>query len=529
MRQYVGVMAGAVWLVAACSGDGGSTDAANQAQPAAGAPIVSATEAIAIEGRTAVTPRQADDSYYVSAANAVATRAGRTDISPARNVILFVGDGMGVSTVTAARIYAGQLEGADGESHQLAMETLPHAALSKTYSHDSQVSDSASTATAMVAGIKSRSRTLGVTQDAAYSDCSTLAANGTDSLFDLAERAGLATGIVSTARLTHATPAATYAELVNRDWEDDTELGDEVDAAACPDAARQFIDWDAGDHFEIALGGGRRHFLTNRQADPENTNLRGKRKDGLELAEAWAAKSEDHVTVFDRDGLNSAGLSQGARVLGLFEPSHMKYEIDRAGDVGGEPSIEEMTRAAITRLSLEDAGYVLMVEAGRIDHGHHGANAARALSDTVAFDAAIAAALDMTSEEDTLIIVTADHSHTLTIQGYPERNNPILGKVTFPGGTEAQAADGKPYTTLSYANGPSACLPNTDCVRPDLSDIDTEANDFRQQALLPAPSETHAGEDVPVFARGPGAELVNGVMEQNEIFHIMGLASGLVE
>jgi alkaline phosphatase len=496
---------------------------ASPATPSAAASITQ------IEGRVAATPQQAGDSYYAAAAAAVAERSARMGVKPARNVILFIGDGMGVSTVTAARIHAGQLKGVDGESYSLAMETLPYAALSKTYSHDSQVSDSASTATAMVTGIKSRSRTLGVTQDAAYSNCATLAGNGTDTLFELAEEAGLATGVVTTARLTHATPASTYAELVNRDWEDDTEMKGDEDTTGCPDAARQFIDWAAGDHFEIALGGGRRHFLTRQQTDPENENLRGNRKDGLELADAWAAKSEDHITVFDADGLAGAGLSQGARVLGLFEPSHMKYELDRTNDVGGEPSIEEMTRAAITRLSQEENGYVLMVEAGRIDHGHHGTNAARALRDTVAFDEAIAAALEMTSEDDTLIIVTADHSHTLTIQGYPERNNPILGKVTYPGGTPATAGDGKPYTTLSYANGPSACLPNTDCVRPDLSDVDTEATDFRQQALLPAPSETHAGEDVPVFARGPGAELVAGVIEQNEIFHIMGRASGLVE
>ena len=521
MRHSICVMAGAACLLAACADSG--------AQERPSAEEVAQTSRLVVDGRMAATPRQADDSYYVAAAEAVTARARRVDVAPARNVILFVGDGMGVSTVTAARIHAGQIKGVDGESYRLSMETLPHAALAKTYSHDSQVSDSASTATAMVAGVKSRSRTLGVTQDAAYSNCATLEGNRTDTLFELAERAGLATGLVSTARLTHATPAAAYAKLVNRDWEDDSEIEGATEEDNCPDAARQFIDWGAGDHFEIALAGGRRHFLTRRQADPENENLRGKRKDGRELAEAWAAKSDEHVTVFDREGLNSAGLSEGARVLGLFEPSHMKYELDRAEDVGGEPSIEEMTRAAITRLSQEEKGYVLMVEAGRIDHGHHGTSAVRALTETVAFDEAIAAALEVTSAEDTLIIVTADHSHTLTIQGYPERNNPILGKVTYPGGTPATAADGKPYTTLSYANGPSGCLPNTECVRADLSDVDTEAVDFRQQALLPSPSETHAGEDVPVFARGPGAELINGVIEQNEIFHVMGYATGLVE
>jgi len=407
------------------------------------------------------------------------------------------------------------------------METLPHAALSKTYSHDAQVSDSASTATAMVAGVKVPSRTLGVTQDARYSNCATVAGNGTDTIFELAERAGLATGVVSTARLTHATPAATYAQSPNRDWEDDSQMPGAEEADGCPDIARQFIDWEAGDHFEIALGGGRRHFMTEAQADPERADRTGNREDSRDLVAAWEAKSERHVAVFDKAGLASADIAGGARVLGLFEASHMQYDVDR--DKAAEPSLEEMTRAAITRLAQDEDGYVLMVEAGRIDHGHHGTNASRALGDTVALDEAVAAALSMTNPEETLIIVTADHSHTFVIQGYPARNNPILGKVGLPDGRPAPAGDGKPYTTLSYANGSSAYETFEDGERVDLSNVDTTAKDFKQQALLPAPSETHAGEDVAIFASGPGSDLVAGVMEQNEIFHVMGKASGLVK
>ena len=477
--------------------------------------------------RAGATPVQASDSYYKSAAASVAARADGQSFGKAKNVILFVGDGMGISTITAARIHAGQLKGGDGESHRLAMETLPHAALSKTYSHDAQVSDSASTATAMVAGVKVPSRTLGVTQAARYSNCATVAGNGTDTIFELAERAGLATGIVSTARLTHATPAATYAQTPNRDWEDDSDMPGASETDGCPDIARQFIDWDAGDHFEIALGGGRRHFMTQAQADPERTDRKGNREDSRDLVAAWEAKSEGHVAVFDKTGLASADIAGGARVLGLFEASHMQYEVDR--DEAAEPSLEEMTRAAITRLSQDEDGYVLMVEAGRIDHGHHGTNAARALGDTVALDEAVAAALSMTNADETLIIVTADHSHTFVIQGYPARNNPILGKVGLPDGRPAPAGDGKPYTTLSYANGSSAYETFADGERVDLSEVDTTAKDFKQQSLLPSPSETHAGEDVAVFASGPGAELVAGVMEQNEIFHVMGKASGLVK
>lgn len=467
-----------------------------------------------------VIPTQSEDSYYKTAAARVDARAAGRSFGNAKNVILFVGDGMGISTITAARIHAGQKKGVDGESYQLAMETLPHAALSKTYSHDAQVSDSASTATAMVAGVKVRSRTLGVTQEANYSNCASTVGNGTDTIFELAEGAGLATGIISTARLTHATPAATFAETPNRDWEDDGELPG-AGENACKDIARQFIDWPAGNHFEIALGGGARHFL------PEDSD--GRRKDARNLAEAWMAKSDAHTIVTNKTDFEATDFTSDARVLGLFESSHMQYEVDRDTSGEGEPSLEEMTRAAITRLSQDDDGYVLLVEAGRIDHGHHGTNAARALGDTLAFDEAIAAALDITDVEDTLIIVTADHSHTFVIQGYPIRGNPILGKVSLPDGRPAPAGDGKPFTTLSYANGSSAYETFEDGERVDLTETDTTAKDFKQQSLLPSPSETHAGEDVAIFARGPGAELVAGVMEQNEIFHVMGKASGLVE
>lgn len=509
-------------VLAACSGQDASQGAT--ANP------VKAETASALN-RNAATPIQSGDSYYRNAATRVAERAGDRPFGTAKNVILFVGDGMGVSTVTAARIHAGQLKGVDGESYRLAMETLPNAAFSKTYSHDMQVSDSASTATALVTGIKSRSRTLGVTQDVAYSNCASAVDKGTDSLFELAERQGLATGIISTARITHATPAATYAEAPNRDWETDADVPGTDGENTCKDIARQFIEWGEGDHFEFAMGGGRRNFRHGDQPDTQFSDQRGRRDDGRDLGAEWAAKSDEHVTVFNRDQFNQIDFSTGVRALGLFDMSHLDYEIERE-DTGanGEPSIEEMTRAAITRLSQDEDGYVLMVEGGRIDHGHHATSAVLALGDAVAFDEAIAAALEMTSSDDTLIIVTADHSHTLTIQGYPARNNPILGKVVFPDGTPAPAGDGKPYTTLSYANGSSAFESTfLDGERVDLTDVDTEAPDFQQQVLLPSPSETHAGEDVPVFASGPGSELVAGVMEQNEIFHVMGKATGLVE
>lgn len=470
-------------------------------------------------------PQQAGDDYYVSASSAVKARAEEDFVPRAKNIILFVGDGMGVSTVTAGRIYAGQQKGMDGESYRLAMESLPYSAFSKTYSHDAQVPDSAATATAMVSGIKTMSRTLGLRSGVAYSNCASVGGQSTDSLFEIAENAGLATGIVSTARITHATPASTYAESADRNWEDDTEIG----GGDCADIARQLVEWDAGDGFEVVLGGGRGAFFPASAIDPETDGPAGRRLDEADLTKVWTGLSEDHVYVTDQAGFDAVDFASNTRVLGLFEQSHMQYELDRADDPAGEPSIAELTEAAITRLSQDEDGYVLMVEGGRIDHAHHGVNAARALGDTAALDEAVQTALEMTDPSETLIIVTADHSHTMTIAGYPVRGNPILGKVAYGPGGVARAEDGKPYTTLGYANGETGCAPGEeDCAREDLTGVDTTDKDFQQQSLVFSGSETHAGEDVPVFASGPGAELFRGTIEQHEIFHVMGLSSGLV-
>jgi alkaline phosphatase len=194
----------------------------------------------------------------------------------------------------------------------------------------------------------------------------------------------------------------------------------------------------------------------------------------------------------------------------------MQFDIDRAADPGGEPSLADMTRFAIERLQQNANGFFLMVEGGKIDHAHHGGNAHRALTDTVAFADAVAVAAAATDPADTLILVTADHSHTLTISGYPRRGNPILGKVVPPAGEAAADAAGRPYTTLSYANGPGF----RETV-PDLTDVDTTTRDFLQVATLPMQSETLGGEDVAAFARGLNADALHGVIEQNLLFNIM--------
>ena len=197
----------------------------------------------------------------------------------------------------------------------------------------------------------------------------------------------------------------------------------------------------------------------------------------------------------------------------------MEYETDRKLDAGGEPSLSDMTAKSMDILKQRSGskGYFLMVEGGRVDHAHHAGNAARALADAIALSDAVRTATRKSSAEDTLIIVTADHSHTFTVAGYPDRGNNILGKVVTDGSL-ALDANGKPYTTLGYINGPGYRGP---VARPDLTAVDTANIDFLQEAAVPLASETHAAEDVGIYAQGPGAHAFQGVVEQNVIFHVM--------
>ncbi len=457
----------------------------------------------------------------------------------AKNIILFVGDGMGVSTVTAARIFEGQMKGIDGERNLLSFEKLPYVAMSKTYSANQQTADSAPTMTAMVTGVKTNDGVLSVDQSVnnGDSDNALIQANRLTTILEMAEINGLSTGVVSTARITHATPAATYAHTSTRDWETKTAT---APAAGVADIAAQAIDnfgaGGVGDGMEVFLGGGRTKFLPNTVNDPEDAGKKGERTDGRNLITEFQTKF-DADFVWNKaqfDAFNAAG---SKRLIGLFERSHMEFEYDRPNDTGKEPSLAEMTDKAIDVLQKNKKGFFLMVEAGRIDHGHHAGNAYRALSDTVALSDAVKKALEKVDLSDTLVIVTADHSHTMTMAGYPARGNPVLGKVVNPGETAfALAEDGKPYTTISYANGKGYhvgapgeavyTLPTAAGRVEDMTNVDTTNPDFHQEALVPAGSETHAAEDVQIFAGGPKAHLFHGVQEQSYIFHVMKDAFG---
>jgi len=498
--------------------------------------------ALAIHAHAADAPQTPQQWFDAGKAAVQKNKLLKPNTGKAKNVILFVGDGMGIATVTAARILDGQQRGFDGEYNRLSFEQLPYSAFSVTASANQQTSDSAPTGTALVTGVKANDGAISVDQTIQREelDAKTTQQKSLLTVLERAEQRGLATGIVTTARVTHATPAVNYAHVSERDWEADANL---PAGATVKDIARQLIDFSYGDGIEVVLGGGRAYFTPTTQVDPEDNTQRGLRRDGRDLTRAWTQKHKNSAYIWNQRQFDAIDPKKTDHLLGLFQPSHMRYSADRKLDVGGEPTLAEMTAKAIEVLQKNKRGFYLMVEAGRIDHGHHAGNAYRALTDTIALSEAVAKARELTSDNDTLIIVTADHSHTFNIAGYPSRGNPILGKAAIDG-RNLRDRNGQPFTTLSYANGPGAYSNGTrkefDAAtersvdvadsggrRPNLADVDTTKPSYMQEAMVPLSSETHGGEDVPIYAGGPQAYLFRGALEQNVVYHVMAEALGL--
>ena len=529
------------------------------------APMASAQNAVLVQG---------GDPYFKQGQETLRRiMHQQRNTNRAKNVILVVGDGMGFSTVTAARIFEGQRRGVDGESNVLAWEAFPYLAASKTYASDAQIADSAPTAVAMTTGVKTINDVMGLDHTSRLDSCDDQKTKRVTTLWEMAESIGMSTGAVTTARVTHATPGATYAHIANRDWESDADMPAEAVQAGCTDIARQLVEMPFGDGLEVAMGGGRAYFLPNTAIDPEFEGRKGRRKDGRDLTEAWTTRyGNSGAFVWNKEQFDKLDPNNVGHVLGLFGMSHMEYEHDRPKDKGGEPSLAEMAEKAIDILSRNPQGYVLLIEGGRIDHGSHAGNAYRTLSDAVALNEAVKAVLRKVNLDETLIVLTGDHSHTLTLSGYARRGNPILGISIDVDGKVVLAADGKPYTTLSFANGPgskepravapataaapppqtapvsaaeppqqtgAATPPKFDVpasappyagkARPDITMEQATDPDYIQQALVPLSSETHGGEDLGIYAIGPWAHLFQGTVEQNYIFHVMDFASKISE
>lgn len=440
-------------------------------------------------------------------------------VSQARNVIFFLGDGTGIATLTAARILKGQRT-ANYELQKMAWETFPYSAIIKTYNTNMQVTDSAASATAYLNGVKANQATIGVDANVQLTDCDAMnvVQFHTESLLTNFQNDGRSTGIVTTTRVTHASPAGNYAHTAERHWENDDDINDEDgDPELCDDIAEQLVLGDTGSKIKVIMGGGRKKFLPKDIDDPEGETS-GRRDDGKNLIETWInmkALVGEARYVWNRTELLSLDTQNLDYLMGLFDYSHMEFAVDQDAS---NPSLEEMTRSAIEVLQRDSNGFFLFVEGGLIDKAHHLNEARSASEEALEFEKAVLAAVEMTDEQDTLIVVTADHSQPMTINGYPARGSDILGMAS------TSDVDEQPFTTLMYTNGPGY-RDQKDGIRPNPEDEDYEDPHYAAASAVPMIESNHNGEDVILYARGPHAHLFTGNHENAYIPHAIRYAA----
>ncbi len=408
------------------------------------------------------------DAEMTSAEEASLTRTADTfSVERPRNVIVLVGDGMGIAPVTAAYYARGGL----------AMTGMPVTGLVSTHATDRVVNDSAASATALATGERTRYGAVGVVPRG-----DELVAAPT--VLERAEAAGMRTGLVTTTTLTHATPASFYAHHPERRQEDLI--------------AGQFVDLPerikGSDGVDVAFGGGRVFFSKEHRA---------------------ALKARG-VTVLDEWSDEPA--PPGEQVLRLLADRGLPSAPERMGADARGPTLKAMTASALATLSGEDEPFFLMVEGGQIDWAQHDLDTSERLIDEIKdFDDAVAQALAIAKHRgDTLVVVTADHDHTLSL---------LDNHYGFVNGhCGAAKRCGGPVTMQEVS------------VRPDQihrgEGLDDAAlqGEFAPPALilqygwLPMAasrvkpiSGPHSANFVPLFAYGPGSEALRGFHDQPEI------------
>jgi alkaline phosphatase len=459
----------------------------------------------------------------------------------AKNVILFIGDGMSPSHRVAARLLSKGI--AEGKSlGKLAIDDMPHMALVATAGSDSIITDSANSASAYATGHKSAVNAMGVYADRTKDP---LDDPKVETIANLVKRRlNMAVGVVSNTEIEDATPAAMVAHTRRRAEYDQIV---EQYFAAKPD---------------VLLGGGSANFLPKAAS--------GKRKDDVDYIARFREAGYPLATTAGE--LNAlATKSETRRLLGLFAAGNMDGALDRKFLKGGgvkkfpeQPDLTEQVQAALNVLSRNEAGFFLMVESGMIDKYAHLLDMERAVYDTIMLDNAVRLARDWASKrgDDTLILVVADHNHPNSLVGtinddmsttpnvpFRERVG-VYDKAGFPN-YPAPDADGYPSRVdvsrrLAIF---SASLPDHyETFRPKLDDPNEptvkgddpatfKANEkykgvpgaVLRPGNLPAMvgASVHSGEDVILTATGPGSERVRGSMDNTEVFRVMAEALGL--
>lgn len=480
--------------------------------------LAAATLVALLSGCAATPPAQ-----HISASSAQPAAANSID-APAKNVIFFLGDGLGINTLTAARVFA------VGEDGELAIDRLPESAFVKTFSNDAQVTDSAAGMAAYMTGVKHNNgvismaygtRAIAPQKDANGNALTSRCEQGTPAttLLELAKRRGMAVGVVTNTSVTDATPASTYAHVCHRKLETD------IAASLVPGGAGYNPALN-GSSLDVLFGGGAQFFKPVAQG--------GKRADGRDLV----AELQGQGVRIARDASQFSALTPGAPALGLFGEGHLSYDALR--DAAQQPALADMTGKAIDLLSSHAGGFFLVVEGGLIDHALHSTLAKRALQETVVFDNALQAAITRMQAVDpglknTLIVVTADHDHTLLLNGYPARTgkttptNPgVLGLVRNKEGKPTLDKDGLPYTIIGFGTGEQRHAGNS-APRTPLTDEIVTRDDYHQEAVIRtrAGAETHGGTDVYLGAAGANAELFRGTLDNTRVFNLIKTAAGL--
>lgn len=454
----------------------------------------------------------------------------------ARNVILFVGDGMSIAHRTAARVLSkGLIEGRYGGD--LAIDDMPHMALVSTSGMDSLVTDSANSMSAYTTGHKSCVNAMGIY---CALNKNGLAHPRVETIAELVKRrhGGMAVGVVTNTEIADATPAAMIAHVRRRrDY-------DEI--------VRMFYEAKP----DVIMGGGSSFFLPK-------SDKAGKRKDEENYIEKFNAAGYRFAA--NATEMKAAAADKSVqRLLGLFHPSNLDGALDRhllkKGTVPkhpDQPDLADQTQAAIDILSRKADGFVLMVESGLIDKYSHVLDWERAVYDTIMLDNAVKVAKRFAAKRgDTLIIVVADHAHPVSIIGtydddrLGERLRDKLGvyaESKFPNYPKS-GNDGYPTSidvsrrlAFMFAGFPDHCAsgkpfltgPFKPTEEKDKKAVANEAfctpNATRMEGNLPFNQRqgVHAADDVVLTAMGPGSELFKGRIDNTRVFRVMATALGL--
>jgi len=480
-------------------------------------------------------------SYEVTAAAGNASQSLRWEAfgAPerrARNVILFIGDGLSMAHRTAARLLSkGLLEGRYGG--ELAIDDMPHMALVSTSGTDAIVTDSANSMSAYATGHKSCVNAMGVY---CARNKNGLAHPKVETIAELAKRrnAGMAVGVVTNTEIEDATPAGMVAHVRRRSDYDDI--------------VRMFYELRP----EVMMGGGSAFFLPK-------SDKAGRRKDENNYLEKF--RGLGYALVRTAAEMQATAADQGtARLLGLFHSGNLDGALDRRilkkGTVAAypdQPDLADQTQAAIDILSRNPNGFVLMVESGLIDKFSHVLDWERAVYDTIMLDNAVAVAKRFAAGgDDTLIIVVADHAHPVSIIGTYDDARPgerlrdklgVYNEAKFPNYPKADK-DGYPASidvsrrlAFVFAGFPDHCASGKPFLggpfKPtEEKDDKAVANETyctpqatRMEGNLPLAQRqgVHAADDVVLTAMGPGAELFKGRVDNTYVFKVMATALGL--